>query len=645
MALLPDIDPLGSNLDAINAERTQRWAAEDAAKQGLRGPATGYQTYSGAPKQRAQALDGVGELTNSINTLNALLQPQQAAPAETSFMDDINNRDKRIKDMAASLRPAFADGGKIDPEELMRQMAAKYKTGAPTQAAPQPVAQPTPQQQQQQPGSLLLGATGALRGRAAQIERATAGYSKGGKLKACAQGGKIQGPGTATSDSIPAQVRETGENILVSNNERIVSAEQDALLERIAQMLGFENVDMMFEQLTGKPVGPTMKAGKKAAATGKKPDPEALMQDIATRHGIDYQQPAAPTYVPPASPEKSQLQMVGEQSSADINGVNSVGAKLHHAAKGTLAAVPAAVVDIYNAARPKVSPLLTGEDYKAPVAATPASAPAPAASTQQQTPAVAPASAPTQAVVSPGDALLGRQQTHMENNNLRSFEDVGSGIVRQVGADGRKMITNVGTGDITGPRAGVVDDSASALIDQKNSTYNPAAQLERMQRSRMVGDLTDPTITDPRVKQQAAVALALMNSGRQGEAQANLQGAQADQAKALTAQTVQMEAMRGKLLDPNTPPEERARMIQALQAISGKGEETKIAEAQTFDPANPMVPIKVPYAVRGTQAYKVEDLAKGQGAPRRQVTQAELEATAKNRNMTVDQVKQALGIK
>jgi len=43
------VDPNGSDSEAINAEKTQRWAAEDAAKQGVRGPATGYQGYTGAP--------------------------------------------------------------------------------------------------------------------------------------------------------------------------------------------------------------------------------------------------------------------------------------------------------------------------------------------------------------------------------------------------------------------------------------------------------------------------------------------------------------------------------------------------------------------------------------------------------------------
>ena len=42
--------------------------------------------------------------------------------------------------------------------------------------------------------------------------------------------------------------------------------------------------------------------------------------------------------------------------------------------------------------------------------------------------------------------------------------------------------------------------------------------------------------------------------------------------------------MRGKLLDPNTPPEERARMLQAIQAITGKGDRKGIKVATTSTP-------------------------------------------------------------
>jgi hypothetical protein len=110
-----------------------------------------------------------------------------------------------------------------------------------------------------------------------------------------------------------------------------------------------------------------------------------------------------------------------------------------------------------------------------------------------------------------------------------------------------------------------MDGSASALIDQKGSTYNPAAQLERMQRMRLQSDLINPEITDPNVVKQAALGLAAMNGG----AQANLQGAQAGLVRANTEQAQQMEAMRGKLLDPSTPPEVRTQLLQTLQAIGG----------------------------------------------------------------------------
>ena len=156
-------------------------------------------------------------------------------------------------------------------QKLLREMDAKYGKTAP---APAPVVTPPVQQPVTAPAqqsSTISGAANALRGRAAQIDKA-AGYACGGKVKAHAQGGKIIGPGTSTSDSIPGKVKETGEEILVSNDERIVSAKQEQLLERIAQLLGFETVDQMFEQMTGTPVGPTMKGGKSAAYLGMAPN-------------------------------------------------------------------------------------------------------------------------------------------------------------------------------------------------------------------------------------------------------------------------------------------------------------------------------------------------------------------------------------
>ena len=167
----------------------------------------------------------------------------------------------------ADQRIAFAGGGNIaEADRLMAEMQAKYGVSSTPQAAPvqsivqQPKPQPAPQPQ---PRGLLDSAMGILGNRKAQIDKAVNGY---------ANGGKIIGPGTPTSDSIPAKVRETGEGILVSNRERIVSADQEKALQHLAQGQGFDSVDSMLEQMTGKPVGPTIKSTQRAAADGLSPE-------------------------------------------------------------------------------------------------------------------------------------------------------------------------------------------------------------------------------------------------------------------------------------------------------------------------------------------------------------------------------------
>jgi len=208
---------------------------------------------------------------------------------------------------------SFADGGRIadggiarpeTADELMARMAAKY--GAPSagpvqQPAPPPVQQPAPQQKPPaQQGGILGGAIEAMKNRKKQMEEA-AGF---------ANGGKISGPGTPTSDSIPAKIRETGEGILVSNQERIVSSDQEKALQHVAQSQGFDSVDSMLEQMTGKPVGPTIKSTQRAAADGLSPetDPDtdgrrqysATMGDAFANRGASFA-PGGPSNGPDSS--------------------------------------------------------------------------------------------------------------------------------------------------------------------------------------------------------------------------------------------------------------------------------------------------------------------------------------------------------
>lgn len=149
-------------------------------------------------------------------------------------------------------------------ERLMAEMAQKYGGNVASSSQPQVSPQVAPQvAPTENPEGILSGIKGIYgAGRKEKIDKA-AGYNRGGK---------ISGKGTPTSDSIPATVRESGENILVSDKERILSEAQDELVEGMAKKLGFKSLDAMLEAGTGIPVGPTMKDGKRAAFLGMRLD-------------------------------------------------------------------------------------------------------------------------------------------------------------------------------------------------------------------------------------------------------------------------------------------------------------------------------------------------------------------------------------
>lgn len=88
-------------------------------------------------------------------------------------------------------------------------------------------------------------------------------------------GGYIKGPGTGTSDNVPAKVVQTNEPLAVSNGERIVSVAQDKFLTKVAKGAGHKSLDAMLEAGTGKPVGPTLKyieqPGSRIKASAKAP--------------------------------------------------------------------------------------------------------------------------------------------------------------------------------------------------------------------------------------------------------------------------------------------------------------------------------------------------------------------------------------
>jgi hypothetical protein len=196
---------------------------------------------------------------------------------------------------------AFAGGGAVDPvEQLLSQMKNKYGGVAPQSVAPapQPVA-PAPQPQRTaQPAPTIQGAVNSLRSHAAQLKEAAA-YAHGGEIEPFVDGaGFIHG--TPGIDKVPAQVAQTGENILVGDGERIVNQKQNKALEHLAQKTTGQPLDSYLEDATGQPVGPKVKKGIRAAAGGffndlgdtmanmvKSPDRRAMDAGTATPEQVE----------------------------------------------------------------------------------------------------------------------------------------------------------------------------------------------------------------------------------------------------------------------------------------------------------------------------------------------------------------------
>lgn len=432
--------------------------------------------------------------------------------------------------------PSFAEGGQVEtPDQLMARMTAKY--GAPsgqtvTQTASIQPAQPAPQAQQPKPaaqGGILAGAMNALAGRKKQLEE-VAGYKNGGKIK---------GPGTATSDSIPGEVVETGAPIRVANGERILSKDQDAFIAGIAKKAGYESVDAFLEDGTGKPVGPTMKAGLPAAAGGAGEDelknagnmtysdvqnrtaPAAVAQQVAQNIAPPANDPAAASPVTsgitggvslgrspaptihengglPASVVQSGIEIMRGQLAQPVAQPKSAVAPPVNSGSwysGTDSRDDRSGLEMERARRVEATQAgVMGDSVKSALqygvigkesVASPAATGGASASTQPTTQslpgAVTPAATQTAANVNES-TLAGRQGANMVENNLREFRDIGSGITAQRGANGQLAVTNIGTGGITDP----------TKTPQAANSYDGAGVNSIMARTNKInGELAD----------------------------------------------------------------------------------------------------------------------------------------------------------
>lgn len=284
------VDGNGSDFDTINAERTLRWAQEDAAKRASYGQAA-------TPSMAATDLvRGLG-VRQAAPVQPAPVQQQHVdqfrEPAPTTFEQDNEARGLRIQGYGADLarmrkdRLGLADGtGNLaqagqseSAEQVMARMAAKY--GVSTQPAAAPTQAPQPVQQAPaapQRKGLMGAAMGLLRGRHAQIEAAT-NY---------AEGGIVRGKGGPTDDEVPMQV--AGKDVNLSNSEAVLP------VKTVQALGGPEAVEELIEETNGKP---PVKGGLRAGGAyftgtgGDVIDPKSLRPEFRGVQQTNVIQPAA----------------------------------------------------------------------------------------------------------------------------------------------------------------------------------------------------------------------------------------------------------------------------------------------------------------------------------------------------------------
>lgn len=489
-------------------------------------------------------------------------------------------------------RIAFADGGSVatggitrpeTADELMARMTAKY--GAPSAGpAQQPapiVQQPAaPKQAPTQPASTGLGVMGILRGRKEAIDKA-AGFANGGIPAGAPKRFKFEGEGGPREDKVPVKV--AGQNINVSDGEQalIVPAKTAAnaqAMKAIQDIIAGSNDGRQPDM--GDNAGPNFRDGGMT-------DEEARKLTYQGVTGIATPQPTA------------QPAAQNAPTDPDTDGRRQYSANMGDAFanRGSSFAPPNGLDS--NVLTPKI----TGITTQKPTDSTPPLELGISGirSANQSIMAASPGNARTQAKANTNEAdLPGRQGAYMAENNLRSFEDKGGGIVRQVGANGGRMFTNVGTASVTDPDKTVQVNSYSGVDDNESMAKANAIRQSIIDRQPLggigiLGDGGVGAVNDERSarwRQDDLLAMARGGNRAAGEAiQANahlgvegLRSATAQRGQDINAGiAVRTQEMNGQLAQDRNQIVARGQDLTAATAADRLDSQERIAEQRTQD--------------------------------------------------------------
>ncbi|MFA7290880.1 MAG: hypothetical protein WC023_01405 [Rhodocyclaceae bacterium] len=364
-----------------------------------------------------------------------------------------------------------------------------------------------------------------------------------------AQGGKIEGPGTPTSDSIDAEVRETGEPIKVSTDERILSEAQDAFLSKLAEQLGFASLDEMLEQGTGQPVGPTVKGGQRAAAGGLPPETADTWPN-----GQKKLAPANPLAQVAAAPAVA----------ADPSMINGI----RHEAQPVSVGNPLAAIGetlkfmLPVSADSRIEARRTASRTELNEAPT-----APAASKPGNPPVAAPASNPV-TTQETGNGFTGQKMVSSGNGDYAVSGKATQDATKMQAPDGGGYVTGKGGKAIFAPGGAPQQASAGpkdAYGNDMTRTNAMKAELAQMERARYGRDMQDD-IKDPRVIALAQLNLNRLNQQEQGERQAVSAGLDQQGKRDALAKSGQINQMISELSSAKTPEDLSAKRSNLLAA-------------------------------------------------------------------------------
>jgi len=121
--------------------------------------------------------------------------------------------------------------------------------------------------------------------------------------------------------------------------------------------------------------------------------------------------------------------------------------------------------------------------------------------------------------------LAGRQGAFMVENSLRELSDKGNGIVRTVGADGRRMLTNVGTENITDPTKKVdvqTFDMAGVnnILARENAVRQQLIDAQPAGGMAILGNSTDAENAEKTQRWREEDLMAKAKAGVRGAAEA-----------------------------------------------------------------------------------------------------------------------------